>query len=177
MRAVMGIDQSYTSTGIFIAFNDEDEFAGKIITTSPDKENPLQMFDRSRYVADQIVELIHEHNVGRVVIEGIAMGNIKGNSNRDLAGLQFTIINAIKLAYEDGVEIEVVSPTMLKKFATGKGTASKVEMFEATPMGIQEGLQSQFKKSAGLYDVVDAYWLCMFGIKELKHFEFYDDYD
>ena len=84
------------------------------------------------------------------------MGNVKGNSSRDLAILQGMIVcNVLKLI--DDNNVDVVSPTAVKKFATGKGNAKKEEMFEAITDEKDKALVERYKKTKGRYDVSDAY--------------------
>ena len=54
----------------------------------------------------------------------------------------------------------IVPPTTLKKFATGSGKADKNEMIAALPVDVREHFNAQgYKKTTGLTDVADAYWL------------------
>jgi hypothetical protein len=82
-----------------------------------------------------------------------------GNATRDLAGLQFSIITKIKFILQ--MDIEIIAPPTLKKFATGSGRASKIDMINALPPEVYEHFtkEKKWKKSSGLTDVTDAYFL------------------
>ncbi len=93
---------------------------------------------------------------------------MRGNATRDLAGLQFSIINKIKFILEK--DITIVAPPTLKKSATGSGKASKEEMIEALPKEVLELFtkDKNWKKSRGLTDVTDAYFLARYLIDNKK---------
>lgn len=157
MSSIMGIDQSFTSTGIVIQGHDGHLTYMTIETKKTD--HPLEKFHRAIDISNQIVKLISDYDVTKVNIEGLAMGNIKGNANRDLASLQGVIVTHI---LEDTLaEVNVVTPTSLKKFATGKGNAKKEELFMALPPGVITEIEA-YPKSRGRFDVTDAYWLCVY---------------
>lgn len=88
------------------------------------------------------------------MIEGLAFRSV-GSKAKTLAGLHFIVTcNLIELQYE----VKIVYPSTLKKFATGKGNASKQEMEHCTPSEILD----QFKCKK-IDDLVDAYWLAKMG--------------
>lgn len=149
MSVFLGIDQSYTSTGwVVVDVAGRIKGDGVIVTT-----NERTIFERSRDVATQIGEVIARFQPTTVAIEGLSFGSF-GNTARDLAGLQFTIINL-----NANTPFQVVAPTAVKKFATGSGKASKQEMLEATPTHVLRHFRSRYKNTTGLFDVVDAYWI------------------
>ena len=160
MSVIMGLDQSFTSTGVCI--NSENGFDFRVIPTVPDKEDPLEKFKRAMFISDAICDMIKEQNVDKVNIEGLALGRAIGNSNRDLAILQGVIVCDILKKFS-GLNINIVVPTTLKKFATGKGNAPKDMLFECLPDDIKENL-SKIPKSKGRLDLCDAYWLSVYDI-------------
>lgn len=87
---------------------------------------------------------------------------MRGNATRDLAGLQFSIITKINFILKR--DITIVAPPTLKKSATGTGKASKEEMIDALPKDILEVFtkEKNWKKSRGLTDVTDAYFLARY---------------
>lgn len=153
MSNILGVDQSYTSCG-YVVTNDD----GQMIDFGSFKSaKALDVYDRAVAVATFIANKAIEHNVTKVNIEGLAFG-IRGDATRDLAGLLFTII--ITLRRRTTVEINVIAPTSLKKFATGTGKSDKAAMIEAVPPEILEQFtEAKFKKTTGLADLCDAYWL------------------
>jgi hypothetical protein len=174
---ISGIDFSYTSTGIFTGNIETGMVSYKIISTAKDENNPLDQFTRAIDVARNCITQINsfkEHhgflvdmeNV-YVYIEGLAFGNSIGNSSRDLAGLQYTIVASL-LQYGILPEnIKIIAPTSLKKFATGNGKADKKMMFDAIPdKQLQQKIADKYKITKGRYDITDAHWLFLYGRKE-----------
>ena len=155
---ILGVDQSFSCTGLCLFDGNEHIFS--TIQTVPDKEDKLEKFKRAKYIAKEISELCMIHGVTDVRIEGLAMGKAIGNSTRDLAGLQYVIVNELMENHPE-ISITIITPTSLKKFATGKGNAKKDGMFESLPENIQDVLIG-YPKTKGRFDLADAYWLAMF---------------
>jgi crossover junction endodeoxyribonuclease RuvC len=151
---VLGIDQSLTSTGWSLKEDGVLKEHG-ILTSDKTQTN----FERAIVVADQIFNLDKKFKPDKSVIEGIPFMS-RSNVTRDLAGLQFLIVDRL---LRDGWEtLDIVPPTKLKKFATGSGKASKDEMVEALPEGVKEKFE-KIPKTKGRYDLADSYWLATFG--------------
>jgi Holliday junction resolvasome RuvABC endonuclease subunit len=148
----LGIDQSYTSTGFCVIKDDVVIDFGKIKSEGDD------VYSRSLFVALKIYEKMNEYDINTVCVEGLAFG-IRGDATRDLAGLLFTIINIVKHK-NPSAQFVVVPPTTLKKFATGSGKSDKVAMIESLPTDVRQSfLDAGYKKTTGLTDITDAYWL------------------
>lgn len=147
----IAIDQSFTNSGIVIIENDVIIHAESFST---DKNKNI--FSRAVQLVARLSVLAKNHNPEFIAIEGLAFG-MRGSATRDLAGLQFIIVAWLQEIR--GFEFEIVSPKSVKKFATGSGKASKVEMFDALPQKIKVFLVDDLglKKTKGLYDVTDAY--------------------
>ncbi len=157
-KVFMGIDQSFTSTGVVIL----DDSSNMIHTAIISSEKNVDFFERAYIISQEINKLISTYNVTDITLEGLAFGGI-GNATRQLSGLQYTIVIGIRKTMSK--ECNLVPPTTLKKFATEKGTASKEDMYKAVPEEIQEFFLTQkIKKTKGLYDCVDAYWLARYSI-------------
>lgn len=151
----VGIDQSYRSTA-YVIHDGEDVVAFGVIST--DKIDDV--YTRARYIADELVRVINFHKCEVAHIEGLAMGTF-GNATRDLAGLLFTIILAIRERCQL-TSIQEVSPTSLKKKATGNGKAKKEEMINCLPKDVlSKFLERGYKKTNGLTDLADAYFLSL----------------
>lgn len=155
---IIGIDQSFTNTGICI--KNSDEYTFKVHSTVPDKEDLLEKFKRAKQIALRILEDIRDFDVTDVRLEGLAMGNIKGNSSRDLSILQGVIVTHILDHYPD-MPIKIITPTSVKKYATGKGNSPKDELFNCLPENIKEILMG-YPKTKGRLDLCDAYWIANF---------------
>lgn len=157
MVYTLGIDQSYTCTGYVLV--DESGAVYKFGTFKTNKENDI--YARALELAEFIKKLVKENAIKDVRIEGLAFG-IRGDATRDLAGLQFTVITALRSAHPE-VTVKVIAPTSLKKFATGTGKSDKAAMMTAVPADVMEQfVTAKFKKSSGLCDLSDAYWLAVF---------------
>jgi len=119
----------------------------------------MDKFERSNLIAEFLLSTAVFHKVDLVAIEGLAFG-MRGDATRDLAGLQYAIVN--KLRFEGGFRVEIIAPNAVKKFATGDGRAKKEVLYEALPKSTQEVfLGIGVKKTTGLYDLTDAYWIAM----------------
>ena len=150
---ILGADQSFSSSGICVIENDEILHHS---VYSSDKTKDI--YDRSWDVKEYIVKIIVDFNVEMVNIEGLGFGSF-GSATRDLAGLLFTIINGIKHIDGKDIKINIISPTSLKKFASGSGKSKKPQIFEALPEETKKIFKENYLKTKGLYDVTDAYWL------------------
>ena len=82
-----------------------------------------------------------------VVIEGFSYGS-KGSSTVDIGGMGWIVRVAL---YEAGIPYEVVSPSTIKIFATGKGTAAKDDVLLAAVRRLDYQGNSK--------DEADALWL------------------
>lgn len=161
---IVGIDQSYNFNAI-VALTEVGTVDRFWIIK---KKDTLDIFANARFIADQIGSIVLELQPNWVVIEGLSFGGI-GNQTRDLAGLQFVIITHLR--YNLGFEsIIIVPPPTLKKFATGNGRAEKQDMIDKVPSDILTLFKnSGFKKTTGLGDLSDAYWLALYGMKNVKN--------
>lgn len=152
---ILGIDQSYTSTGCVVLEDNKFLYAQKITS-----DEHLDKPDRAWQIAHDILFLATRcgRNLNCIALEGLAFG-MRGNATRDLAGLQFIIIGVLR--HEGKYDnIQIVSPLSVKKFATGNGKADKNAMIEKLPKDIGEEFNKLgVKKSTGLKDLADAYWI------------------
>ncbi len=160
----IGIDQSYTSTG-FVVLNKQKEIIDCKILQSTKTDD---IFKRSWDLSENIISEIKKYSESKLAIEGLAFA-MRGNATRDLAGLQFTIINKIKFMLNK--DITIVAPPSLKKSATKNGKASKEVMIESLPSNIYEYFtkEKNWKKSRGLTDITDAYFLACYLIETEKN--------
>ena len=67
-----------------------------------------------------------------------------------------------------------IPPSVIKKYATGKGNANKDLMYDAfseesnTPSDLQKTLRPNSNKLTNpITDIVDSYWICKYGWREL----------
>lgn len=161
MFVYMGIDQSYTSSGCCVIENGITTYVGTISSDATE-----DFFDRAWYVAQEIIKLVECYNPTYIFMEDLAFSSI-GNATRQLGGLQYVIVTSIRKQLNR--EVTLVPPTTLKKFATGKGNSKKDEMYISLPSDVKDLLTAKkFKKTKGLGDVVDAYWLAMYGANKIN---------
>jgi Holliday junction resolvasome RuvABC endonuclease subunit len=157
MRRTLGFDQSYTNSGFCVT----DE-AGSVLDFGTFKSaKAMDVYERAAQVAQFVIDTVAKHSVVHVNLEGLAFG-IRGDATRDLAGLLFTIVIALR-SKAPSVTMTVVPPTTLKKFATGTGKSDKAAMIASVPAAILETFtDAKYKKTTGLADVCDAYWLAKY---------------
>jgi len=118
LYCVMGIDPSLVSTGVVVIHPQDNVFHAAIKIKAG--EEITQRIDK---IAWEVMELVSLHRPDLIVIEGLAMGGIRGNTYLDLAGLHHVIRRDLI-----NQRIEVVPPTALKKFVTGRGNTKKDQM-------------------------------------------------
>lgn len=153
---LLGFDQSYTSSG-FCVVDDQKN----VITFGTYKTDKSQdIYGRAIQVSAFVSSMITTYNITNVHIEGLAFG-IRGDATRDLAGLLFTVITSVRVKHPT-VVCDIIAPTSLKKFATGSGKADKAQMIASVPVDILTTFSEKFKKTTGLADICDAYFLATF---------------
>ena len=149
---VLAIDQSFTSCGIVILEDGEVLYAEKYVS-----DVDTDMFARAWEVSDRVLELERKYKTDFVAIEELAF-NAKGNQTRNLAGLQYTIVT--RLRFVEKKDIRVIHPTKVKKHATGKGNSKKELLLDVLPeKALNYFLSLGVKKTTGLTDLCDAYWI------------------
>jgi len=161
---ILGVDQSYTKCGLVVVERRDDDNDYVLYAEVYGTELNNNRYKRAFLVAEHVSAVAQQYNA-TIIVEGLAFGTT-GNATRDLAGLLFTIITYAR--YIKNQSVYVVTPKEVKKLATGKGTAKKPEMFTA----LAENVQKYFinlgaKKTTGLYDLADAFWIAKIGIKRL----------
>lgn len=146
------IDQSFSHTA-WCYWEEETLVSFSVIRSDKEKTK----YERAEFVAKEIIKIVNQYEPQKVIIEQLAFGSF-GSATRDLAGLLYTIVIAIKrgthLGYSD---ILFVTATGAKKTHTGNGKATKQEMLEAVPKEQLEKFEKNYKRSNGLYDLCDAY--------------------
>jgi len=151
---ILSIDQSYTSCGIVVFDDTEIIHVDRFVTKGKDKD----MFQRAVIIAEEIVKVAKEFSPDLVALEGLAFG-MRGSATRDLAGLQFIIVAWLREI--NNFDVDIIAPLTVKKFATGNGRSKKEELYECLPQKTKDFLVEEkgYKKSKGLFDLVDAYWI------------------
>ena len=155
---IASIDQSLTKTAICI-FDTESLFMidFKLIKSIAKIKGKIVPFEyRMISIGEDMLNFIHKYNVNQVIIEGLAM-NRNTVTARPLAGLFYYInIELIK----NNIPYFNLPPKTVKKFATGSGNATKDEMIKALPKKVlQKFMDAGIKKTTGLHDLADAYFI------------------
>lgn len=154
MSLILGIDQSFTKTGVVLLDNVNDIIVAAMCISSCKDDD---IFKRAYDITNRLSQVALQYKPDYIMIEGLAFG-ATGNAARDLSGLQFVI--ATKLKYELAFDVNVVSPRTVKKLACGNGTAEKNSVLEGLPPNVLAYFKSLgFKKTTGLTDLADAYWI------------------
>jgi len=149
---VLGIDQSYTSTGIVILNGGIMAHGHKFAANKA-----VNRFAQAHEITMHITKVVEEYQPRIIAIEGLAFG-MRGNVTRDLGGLQFVIISHLQEVKKR--EITIIAPTSAKKFATGSGRAKKEDMIASLPESVLKYFTDLgMKKTTGLSDMADAYWI------------------
>lgn len=177
---IAGVDYSLTSPAICIHEGDEwsydncnfyylvknekhvrqtDQYHGSLY---PEYENDI---DRFHKLSQWSLEIISKYNADFVYIEGYAFGAV---------GRVFQIAeNAGLLKYilwKSDIDIKVVPPTVVKKFASGKGNANKEMMYDSflkeVKVDIREKVGIINKQWNPVSDIVDSYYIAKFGLFE-----------
>lgn len=153
-----GIDQSFKNTGIVVVQNGI-VLGYTVLSYDGKPKTPVEKALRAQEIVHRAVEFVSGFGATRVYIEGLSFGSA-GDAARDLAGLQMMFLAALANAE---MEISVIAPPTLKKFATGNGRAGKKDMFEALPPQIREEF-GMVKIKDGRTDLTDAFFLANFAV-------------
>lgn len=176
-KIVAGVDYSMTSPSICVHEGEEwshencrfyylvkreklvfenNLFSGSVY---PSYDIDTERFDN---LSQWSVDIINKHNVDECYIEGYAFG---------ATGRVFHIAeNGGILKHKlwlNGTPFEVMAPTTIKKFATGKGNANKEKLYDAfveeTGIDIRKTLDISNKSWNPVSDIVDAYYIAKYG--------------
>ena len=180
---IAGIDYSLTSPAICVHEGDTWDYKNcqfyymvkrdKLL--HPEKQFNATMYpdfnqdvDRFINLTDWSMSILNKHNVTHVYIEGYAFGAV---------GRVFQIAEncgMLKHAiYKAGMEHTVVPPTVIKKFGTGKGNASKEMMYESFFSDLGVDIREKIgiisvKQWNPISDIVDAYYIANYGFEMEK---------
>lgn len=172
----VGIDYSITSTSLVIIEDNKissmfaikarkkQEVNNPLITLL---EYPLYKTELERF--DKLSSLFLNF-----IPSNIDIAYLEGYSYGPSAGMIFNIAEATglfkyKFQKKFGKEVEIIAPTAVKKFATGKGTAKKrqmVDMFIKNEFNIYESFglidDGAEKIVKPIDDICDAYWIAKY---------------
>ena len=155
-RWTVGLDLSLTSTGIGIIDLNSGTAYTRAVRSSGKKTDTLAMqVARIQDLTDNIVDSVAVCDPELVVVESAAFSTRKDSSAHRRAGLWWSVVGELHI---QGFTVVTLSPSELKKFATGKGNASKDAMVaRAVSTWGEEVLGTQFN------DTSDALFLATAG--------------
>ena len=122
----------------------------------------LKLIDKYIFLADWTVEALRWHNgrVEKVILEDYSYGS---------TGRVFNIaenVGILKLKLkQNGFRYETVPPTVIKKFATGKGNSNKEAMLESWKAE-PDNFELVQENGNPATDIVDSYYLCKYGVTQ-----------
>lgn len=127
--------------------------------------------ERYYNIALWVIEKLKEGDV--IYMEGYSMGS---------TGMVFNIAENAGLLkhylWKRNHDYNIIAPTVIKKFATGKGNANKERMQECfqeeTGINIKQKMGMTEKQWNPSSDVIDAYYICKFGYTQEKQNESVD---
>lgn len=153
MKTALGIDPSTSSTGVILLQGDKETAPVCLRENIVKAPSKLKGMDRHRHLVTGMMEIIHETQPDRIVIEGYSL-NMKNASSVvplvELGGLLRFMMYLDELQWLDPRAPE------LKKFVTGKGTAPK----EAMMMHVLKRWGHEPQNN----DTADAYGLACMGL-------------
>lgn len=133
MYKYVGLDLSLTSTGIAIVqakspLTDEYSLTTKLVKSKgkADADYPTQL-ERVNTIADRIAQVLAEQSPDYVAIEGPSLASRHGRVHQR-HGLWWVVYGQVLDRLP--CTVEVIPPTTLKKWFTGKGNANKSMMAE-----------------------------------------------
>lgn len=124
--------------------------------------------DRYDMISSYFLDRIYERDVEKVFIEDYSLGS-KGkvfHIAENTGVLKYRFWNL-------GIAYETIPPTVIKKFATGKGNADKQKMqdvFESeNSIRIKDELNMTKKQWNPSSDIIDSYYICKYGYDKLTN--------
>lgn len=180
---IAGIDYSLTSPSICIFRGNEvwDKKKCKFYYMSKNKkfiektdllegyQYPEYRNDTERYcnLSEWTTKILLENDVTHAIIEGYAYNAVgRVFQIAENGGLLKTFL------WKNGISYDVLAPTEVKKFGSGKGNANKEVMYDAflleTGINLFAKINQDEKKHWNpVSDMVDSYYICKLGHKKL----------
>lgn len=121
---ILSIDQSISKCAVIVWNNNEPIYWDVFKSGGSECKKKLKSVhyfqkevDKIDFISDNIIELVKQYNIKKVVIEGLAL-NAVGNATRTLAGLYYVLLSKLKqLNLVEPTDIVVISPTQVKSKA------------------------------------------------------------
>ena len=122
----VGLDLSLTSTGIAI-IHDGTATVRRITSKPKPKATTADQAERLDILVSQIISAIPPSDSTMVAIEGPSYGS-SGSAAHILGGLWWLVRHSLRV---EGLDVTVVAPGTVKKYATGSGNAAKDQVLAA----------------------------------------------
>jgi Holliday junction resolvasome RuvABC endonuclease subunit len=149
--AWVGLDQSYSGFGVVVVDTHGAGATQKNLWKFPPKDSAgMRLGDIYVTLVTWFTEMQGMYDEVHVAMEGYANGR---TFNREKMG---ELGGIVKMSHATvfGTDPTVVPPTSLKKFVTGKGTASKDDMIKAVQLNWAEDVTNN--------NIADAYGLAVY---------------
>ena len=179
-QTIVGIDYSLNSPAICIAGDDFDfdkcsfhfltskkkhigKFGKNIFGyETKDYKTPIERFTN---ISTWALDIIHKHktDTAKVFIEGYSFGS-KGQAVFQIA--ENCGILKYRLQLSPSILYDTVVPSVVKKFASGKGNADKQLMYDSFKEHTKQDLLKMFdmgKLNNPVTDIVDSYYIAKVG--------------
>lgn len=182
MKKIAGIDLSLTSPAVCVYNGNDFKYSDCYFYFLTDKKKVAKYYrtnlvgslmepystqeERYHNISNWVLKVLSIHHVDTVYIEDYAFA---------ATGRVFNIAeNGGVLKYRmwlSDYKVCAIPPTQIKKFATGKGNAKKEDMqvafFNETGYNPKNELQLTDKQWNPSSDIIDSYYICKYGYKNL----------
>jgi len=181
MVRIGGIDYSLTSPSVCIYNGEKNKFSfdnckifylssirkfSEILDKNLEGQSTLKNYDcpeeRYDYISDWVMDILISNDIKNVAIEDYSYGS---------TGKVFHIAENTGLLkwklWQSEIKYMVIPPTVIKKFASGKGNANKEKMYESFLFETKRNLQEEFQIKSDkignpVSDIVDSYFICKY---------------
>ena len=162
---LIAIDQSLTSSGVtvFDTYRKELLDFQIIKTTNKTKQENFTKEERIFDIIKAIDKKVKQYHCTFLALEGLSLKNRNSISARDLAGLYYGIL---LYCLNNNIQYYIVAPKSVKAFVQ-KGNMEKEEMFQLLPEEIKNKFSKSAKKSTGLYDLTDSYFIGRYVLEKM----------
>jgi len=124
-------------------------------------KNPIERF---KNISDFVLSCLEKTSVEKTIfIEGYSFGS-KGQAVFQIA--ENCGILKYRLDYEKGFRYDTIVPSVVKKYASGKGNADKEKMYESFVKETKVDLKKVFdmqKLNNPVTDIIDSYYIAKVG--------------
>ena len=184
-NTIVGIDYSLNSPAICIADDnfDFDKCSFHFLTSKKkhigkfgknifgyeikDYNTPIERFSN---ISNWALDIIHKHksNTAKVFIEGYSFGS-KGQAVFQIA--ENCGILKYKLHMSPSILYDTIVPSVVKKYASGKGNADKQLMYDSFKEHTKQDLLKLFdmgKLNNPVTDIIDSYYIAKVGYENIN---------